>query len=261
MIKLTEETLQNNGTNFQYRNLSTVQRILLGSDGTMTNMLEELLREELRANKLFEEIASSETDIPQLALAQGEYLWRRTITLQGKFSGINFLYAESMIAPNNLDYEFAEKLISSDTPIGKIWELFRVETYKSLISWGVESAGEVARHFEISPEQLLLYRTYRVFSQRRPVMQRIEQPDQQVGRQEHGGRHRSPVAEHARPGRGKVRPAAAVDGEGRDRKHEQPDENVARQQKEHVSRSARADPRGCRTGRSARGRRCRGPSR
>lgn len=74
MIKLTKETLQNNGTNFQYRNLSTIQRILLGSDGTMTNMLEELLQEELRANKLFEQIAASTTDIPQLALTQGERL-------------------------------------------------------------------------------------------------------------------------------------------------------------------------------------------
>lgn len=174
MIKLTEETLQNNGTNFQYRNLSTMQRILLGSDGTMTNMLEELLREELRANKLFEEIAKSPSDIPQLALTEGEHLWQRFITLQGKSSGIHFLYAESMIAPNNLDYEFAEKLISSDTPIGKIWELFKVETYKSLVSWGVEAAGDVASYFDISPEQLLLYRTYRVFSQRRPVMRVTE---------------------------------------------------------------------------------------
>jgi chorismate-pyruvate lyase len=174
MIKLSKETLNNNDIHFTHKNMSTMQRILLSSDGTMTNLLEELLSEELRANKIFEEIAASKFFIPQLEIVEGQQLWRRIITLQGKSSGIHFLHAESLIAPNNLDQEFADELINTDAPIGRIWDLFKVETYKSMMSWGVEPAGDIAKYFKIPPDQLLFYRTYRVFSQKRPVMQVTE---------------------------------------------------------------------------------------
>lgn len=174
MIKLTSDKLVSGDIHFLPQNMSTIQRILLSSDGTMTNLLEELLREELIANKLFEEIKESVTDVPRLAITKGQKLWRRIITLQGKRSGVNYLHAESLIAPDNIDREFADKLINTSTPIGKIWELFKVETYKSLVSWGIEPAATLAEYFNIQPDKCLLYRTYQVFSQRRPVMQVTE---------------------------------------------------------------------------------------
>lgn len=174
MIKLSNDISQCSTKDLRHEDLSTLQRILLGSDGTMTNLLEELSKEELQAHKIFEEVSASKSDVPHLSLVSGQQLWHRIITLQGKRSGIHYLYAESLIAPDNLDRDFAEKLLNTNTPIGKIWDLFKVETYKSLVSWGEERAGDVAKYFKIPSDQLLLYRTYRVFSQKRPVMQVTE---------------------------------------------------------------------------------------
>ena len=174
MIKLSNDNSQCSSKDLRHEDLSTLQRILLGSDGTMTNLLEELSKEELQAHKIFEEVSASESDVPQLSLVSGQQLWHRIITLQGKRTGIHYLYAESLIAPDNLDLDFAEKLLNTNTPIGKIWDLFKVETYKSLVSWGEERAGDIAKYFRIPSDQLLLYRTYRVFSQKKPVMQVTE---------------------------------------------------------------------------------------
>lgn len=174
MIKLTSNASQCSSRDLRQEDLSALQRILLGSDGTMTNLLEELTKEELQVYKIFEEVSTSKSDVPQLSLVSGQQLWHRIITLQGKRSSTHYLYAESLIAPDNLDRDFAEKLLNTNTPIGKIWDLFRVETYKSLTSWGEERAGYIAKYFKIPPDQSLLYRTYRVFSQKRPVMQVTE---------------------------------------------------------------------------------------
>ncbi|MBB3060290.1 chorismate--pyruvate lyase family protein [Microbulbifer rhizosphaerae] len=154
--------------------LSAFQRILLGSDGTMTNLLEGILGEDLCVNKIFEEVNRASFDIPELELCSGQRLWRRTVTLQGKASGINCLYADSLIALDNLDEKFSETLLNTEAPIGKIWDLFRVETYKSLMEWGEDIAGDSARYFDISEDETLLYRTYRVFSQGNPVMRITE---------------------------------------------------------------------------------------
>ncbi|OZG70722.1 hypothetical protein BTA51_24355 [Hahella sp. CCB-MM4] len=175
MIKISKENLRSQNDQFELEeHLSILQRILLNSDGTMTNLLEEMLQEDLYAHKIFEDISPSTEDLPMLALTEGQPIWRRMITLQGKHSGLNYLYADSLIAQDNLDKEFADTLLNTGTPIGKIWELFRVETYKSLDEWGEEPAGNLADLFSIDQTDMLLFRTYRVFSQKKPVMQITE---------------------------------------------------------------------------------------
>ncbi|MGL6161290.1 chorismate--pyruvate lyase family protein [Microbulbifer sp.] len=150
------------------------QRILLSSDGTMTNLLEEISRESLCARKFFEDVGAADFDIPELELCAGQLLWRRTVTLQGNLSGINYLYAESLIAPGKLDEKFSDMLLKTKAPIGKMWDLFQVETYKSLVEWGEEPAGNTAKYFSISEDEALLFRTYRVFSRGKPVMRITE---------------------------------------------------------------------------------------
>lgn len=160
MIRLSDSTFRREeGCAGRSLELSTFQRILLSSDGTMTNLLEEISRESLCAQKIFEEVGSTAFDIPELELLTGQLLWRRTVTLQGKLSGINYLYAESLIAPENLDGKFSDMLLKTKAPIGKMWDLFQVETYKSLVEWGEECAGNTGKYFSISENEALLYRT------------------------------------------------------------------------------------------------------
>lgn len=175
MIDLSTIAFQDSrGSTIEHPQLSTLQRILLGCDGTMTNLLEEIFKEDLRANKIFEKISLCAADVPELSIRRGQPIWRRIVTLQGRRSGIDYLYADSMIAPDHLDSAFANRLLHTNVPIGKIWELFRVETYKNLVRWGEESAGDICEYFKIARESPLLCRTYRVFSQKRPIMQVTE---------------------------------------------------------------------------------------
>jgi chorismate-pyruvate lyase len=64
-----------------------IQRLLLTTDGTLTDLLEALNREKLCVVVLKQEIAPVETGISALALTAGEPLLKREVVLKGKASG------------------------------------------------------------------------------------------------------------------------------------------------------------------------------
>lgn len=150
--------------------LNPLQRIILVYNGTLTKLLENLLGEQLIVVKLHESIDVTLQEIPLLNLLANENVMKREICLQGKNSGVNWLHAESLIVPERLPALFREELLSSQTPIGKLWTKYRVETFKELFQPFEEPAQNLAIHFDIEPNDLLLGRSYRVFSQQQPVM-------------------------------------------------------------------------------------------
>src|SRR5260221_11662350 len=75
-----------------------LQRILLVTDGTVTEILEAYTGESMRLVKLLEEVQTLGAPVPTLHAAAGEEVLRREILLQGKMSLTNFLYADSIIA-------------------------------------------------------------------------------------------------------------------------------------------------------------------
>lgn len=150
--------------------LSTFQRILLTTDGTVTDILEAYLFEQIRVVKLLEELVAIAQDIPALELKQGTDVILRKILLQGKISRRNFIYAESIIVPERLDENFRDELLKTRTPIGKIWLEHKVETFKEILDSGKEPANGLSSHFTIEPREEILFRTYRVISNRKSVM-------------------------------------------------------------------------------------------
>lgn len=150
--------------------LSTFQRILLTTDGTLTDILEAYLFEQIRVTKLSEELTITTGDIPLLDLEQGTEIIDRRILLQGRISHRNFIYAESIIVPDRLDELFRNELLKTRLPIGKIWLEHKVETFKEIVRSGREPAHQLATHFDINPDDYLLFRSYRVISQRKATM-------------------------------------------------------------------------------------------
>jgi chorismate-pyruvate lyase len=150
--------------------LSTFQRILLTTDGTVTDILEAYLFEQIRVVKLLEELVAIAQDIPALELKQGTDVILRKILLQGKISRRNFIYAESIIVPERLDENFRDELLKTRTPIGKIWLEHKVETFKEILDSGKEPANGLSSYFTIEPREDILFRTYRVISNRKSVM-------------------------------------------------------------------------------------------
>jgi len=94
----------------------------------------------------------------------------RQILLCGKTSRRNWLYADSIIVLERVEERFREKLIKSHTPIGKLWVEHKTETFKEIVTYAREQAGDLSDYFDIKREDKLLSRTYRVFSHQKPVM-------------------------------------------------------------------------------------------
>jgi chorismate-pyruvate lyase len=150
--------------------LSTFQRILLTTDGTLTDILEAYLFEQIRIVKLSEQLVLLGHDISSMDLKEGTEVIVRKVLLQGKISRKNFVYAESIIVPDRLDERFREALLETKTPIGKIWFEQRVENFKEIIDSSKEPSEGLSLHFKIEPSDNLLSRTYRVFTNRKAVM-------------------------------------------------------------------------------------------
>lgn len=150
--------------------LSTFQRILLTTDGTVTDMLEAYLFEQIQLIKLSEHLMEIENEIPLMPVKKNDRIIKREILLRGKISRRNFIYANSVIFVENLNERFKNELLNTKTPIGKLWFEQKVENFKEIIDSGKEPAQALASYFSIKPEENLLYRTYTVYSQGKPTM-------------------------------------------------------------------------------------------
>jgi len=113
--------------------LSPFQRILLTTDGTLTDILEAYLFEPIQIVKLSERLVSVVDDITPLELKAGSDVVERKILLRGKISSKNFIYAESIIATERLSQEFKNSLMNSQIPLGRLWISHKLETFKEIV--------------------------------------------------------------------------------------------------------------------------------
>jgi chorismate-pyruvate lyase len=150
--------------------LTTFQRILLTTDGTVTDMLEAYLCEPIQLIKLSEELVHTDYYIQPMELQEGSEVVERKILLRGRISRKNYLYAESIVVLDRLEDSFRNELVNTKTPIGKLWFEKRVETFKEIIDSGKSPAQELSQYFNIEPEENLFYRTYCVLSNKKYTM-------------------------------------------------------------------------------------------
>jgi chorismate-pyruvate lyase len=163
-----EESLERHAIN--PLTLSAFQRILLTTDGTVTEILEAFSGESIRVVKLFQEVAQLDRAVAALELPWGEQVLRRSILLQGRMSLVNFIYADSIIALGRLSDGVRDGLLLSKKGIGQLILEHRIESFREIIDCGIERAGELADHFQIDEDASLLFRTYNMVIQGQPVM-------------------------------------------------------------------------------------------
>ena len=154
--------------------LSCFQRLLLVTDGTVTEMLEQYLQESIQVHKLAEKV---EKDVDQLPVghelfvsAQDMPVLKRQVLLQGKTTQQFWLHAESSVLLDHLPQGFRSDLLHSRQPIGRLWEKYKTETYKVMLKSGKLVAGKLAAHFGIRANDVLITRTYGVYSNQKLIM-------------------------------------------------------------------------------------------
>lgn len=151
------------------------QRMLLGTDGTVTHILEAYAAEPVEVVKLVQERqAATEAHAP-LQLGPGDELLRRHVLLRGGHSGRILLYAEAVVAVGRVDPAFLRGLEATDKPIGTLLAENRTETFREILRVGREPAGPSGAHFGLDPTAELIVRTYRIVCDRRPVISIKEQ--------------------------------------------------------------------------------------
>jgi len=152
------------------RSLEPLQRVLLVTDGTLTEILEAAFLERIQLVKVLQQVVSPVSSHECLEWKDGEAVLERRVLLRGERSRKNYVYAESLIGIDRLGPGFRQGLVESNMPLGRLLLEHQLETYKEMIQVRSQSAGELSLYFECSETALLLIRSYRVVSGGKPVM-------------------------------------------------------------------------------------------
>lgn len=152
------------------RSLSPLQRILVTTDGTVTNILEAYAGEPVQVLKLSQVPGRVGRGGAALEIGGDTLVLRRRVLLQGSRTGTTFLYAESEIVLDRLHPAVRRELVETAKPIGALLGEHRVESFREILAVGQEVAGPHGRYLGVSPGALLVSRSYRVWCDRRPVM-------------------------------------------------------------------------------------------
>lgn len=146
------------------------QRMLLGTDGTVTHILEAYAAEPVEVVKLVQERQAATDDDAELQLGPGDEVLRRHVLLRGGHSGRILLYAEAIVVLGRVEPAFLHGLEATDRPIGILLAENRTETFREILRVGREPAGSSGAHFGLDRNAELIVRTYRIFCDRRPII-------------------------------------------------------------------------------------------
>jgi chorismate-pyruvate lyase len=136
------------------------QKILLTTDGTVTNLLKLYAGESIQVKKIKQEIVLS-GELETFLCSLETPVLKRNILLSGKTR--NYVYCESILVFELLSRSIQYKLLETDQPIGLMWKEEKLETYKEVIDYKTEPAGVIAQYFGIQPQVEMLSRTYLIY--------------------------------------------------------------------------------------------------
>jgi chorismate-pyruvate lyase len=146
--------------------LSLFQRILLSTDGTVTDLISLYTGERIRVKKVDQAIRVD--DAPTTLQCSGPVkLLSRKILLSG--SDKNFLYADSLFVFERFSAATQNQLLHTDRPIGLLWKEERLETYREIVEHKIEPCPEIANHFGLEQDAIFVSRTYLIFQSARPL--------------------------------------------------------------------------------------------
>jgi chorismate-pyruvate lyase len=155
---------------FDASSLDLLQRILLVTDGTLTDTLEAAFLEPIGLRKIALDILTATARVDELEICPGQPLLQRKILLYGETSLRPYVYAESLLALDRLPAKFREELIHSDTPMGRLWSEHKMETWKELLTVGRYRTEKLAGYLGTEPGADCLMRRYRLISGGLPLM-------------------------------------------------------------------------------------------
>lgn len=138
--------------------LSSAQKILLATDGSVTTIL-DVLKGHVNIRTLVQEFRDADEEAASLLdIEVGDTINYRVVVIEGAEP---LIYAISMIPMERLDNDFKEDLIRADIPIGRILRKHDIESRREIKSVLVEkSTPEMENIFKNNSP--MLTRTYNI---------------------------------------------------------------------------------------------------
>jgi len=138
--------------------LSSAQKILLITDGSVTSLLDVLMGH-VDINTLTQKFIPATNEMADnLDINEGETVNYRVVVIG---TSEPLIYAVSLVPLKRLDNEFKEDLIKADTPIGRILRKHNIESRREIKSVYVEeSTPELSEIFGTNSP--MLSRTYNI---------------------------------------------------------------------------------------------------
>ena len=143
--------------------LSVPQKVLLTTDGTVTQLLEIYTGEKIRVEKLEHALVNGGPS--PLGVSATERVLSRRILLRG--AARPYMYAHSWLVPSRMPHGMQETILQTDTPIGQLWKTARLETFREIIDFRREQDAGVAALLGV--DSPLLSRTYLIHSGGSPM--------------------------------------------------------------------------------------------
>jgi len=152
--------------------ISPVQKFLLGTDGSVTQILESITGKTVVIQTLVQEIVPADrTAADQLSIAEGDPVNFRVVEIKTEENGEVLIYAVSHTPVNRLSPEFRDDLMKADIPIGKIIRQHHIEARREILNARVLPASEDAgRLFAICKNEPLLSRQYQIIHGGKPLI-------------------------------------------------------------------------------------------
>lgn len=146
--------------------LNLFQKILLSTDGTVTDLIALYTKETIRVTKLEQAIEQSIAPL-ELKCEAPTRILRRRILLSG--AQRNYLYADSQFVFDRFTPWMQTQLLQTDRPIGLLWKDAKLETYREVSAHGIEANADICRHFSLPADSQFVSRTYLIHHAGKPL--------------------------------------------------------------------------------------------
>jgi beta-ribofuranosylaminobenzene 5'-phosphate synthase len=156
----------------QIGRLSPVQKILLGTDGSVTQLLELVTGNEVAVRTEVQEIVPADKAFAEnLGINEGDPVNYRVIELVNTITGEVLIHAISHTPISRLPPSFREDLMKADIPIGRIIRQHHIEARREILNAGVSPAtAEIGRLFSICLNEPVLSRQYQIIHKGEPLI-------------------------------------------------------------------------------------------
>ncbi|MEA2046471.1 MAG: beta-ribofuranosylaminobenzene 5'-phosphate synthase [Euryarchaeota archaeon] len=152
--------------------LSPVQKMLLGTDGSVTRLLRVITGDPVEIETLVQEIVPADEPLAfDLNVDLGDDVNYRVVKLKSSVTGETLIFAVSHTPLKRLDPGFKEDLMRADVPIGTILKNHRIESRREIIGAKVLAAESgLSRAFDVFEREPMLSRNYRIIRRGEPLI-------------------------------------------------------------------------------------------